>query len=386
MSAEPTGTLSDAVAAAQVQLRSAAQAKKCWACACLHNSLKAIKQALPTPQQPQALAAVMRSARQRLVEPRYDCLGCEVCYPAIAVNALNEGGLSLELDTCPTEEVRERDGWPPLPGDYKVRRYHAPVAVCTLTESALADTIASAAGPELAIVGTLQTENLGIERLIRNLVANPHVRFLLVCGPDSRMRIGHLPGQSLLALARSGVAEGSRIIGAPGKRPVLRNIARQAVDQFRRTVEVVDLVGTGDHAKILDALQDCAARDPGPAEPFAGAPLAEVVRGFVPERMIPDPAGYFVVYVDRRRGLISLEHYTTDGVLDVVLEGAAADELSTPAVERGLISRLDHAAYLGRELARAERALHSGDPYVQDGAPERAAQSAKCGCGPSCGG
>jgi tetrahydromethanopterin S-methyltransferase subunit A len=56
------------------------------------------------------------------------------------------------------------------------------------------------------MVGTLHTENLGIERLTRNVLANPSIRFVVVCGDDGRQRIGHLPGQSLVALARDGVA------------------------------------------------------------------------------------------------------------------------------------------------------------------------------------
>ena len=32
----------------------------------------------------------------------------------------------------------------------------------------------------------------------------------------------------------------------------------------------------------------------------------------------------------------------------------------------GCVSRLEHAAYLGRELQRAEEALRYGTPYVQD--------------------
>jgi tetrahydromethanopterin S-methyltransferase subunit A len=86
--------------------------------------------------------------------------------------------------------------------------------------------------------------------------------------------------------------------------------------------------------------------------------------------MIPDPAGYFVIYVDRPRHRLSLEHYRNEGLLDTVIEGATAAEVYTPAIECGLLSRLDHAAYLGRELARAERALTTDTPYIQDGAPE----------------
>ena len=43
--------------------------------------------------------------------------------------------------------------------------------------------------------------------------------------------------------------------------------------------------------------------------------------------------------------------------------------LQKPTIEKGLVSRLDHAAYLGKELARADESLRSGDPYVQDAAP-----------------
>jgi len=41
------------------------------------------------------------------------------------------------------------------------------------------------------------------------------------------------------------------------------------------------------------------------------------------------------------------------------------------AIEGGLLIRLDHAAYLGRELTRAEHALSSGETYAQDAAPEQ---------------
>ena len=43
----------------------------------------------------------------------------------------------------------------------------------------------------------------------------------------------------------------------------------------------------------------------------------------------------------------------------MVLRSAA--EVYMTAIERGLLTRLDHAAYLGRELARAEHAMSSGN-------------------------
>ena len=377
------------------QLGEAAAAKKCWHCGCLHSSLRAIAEAFPAEKRPESLGQVMELARSRLSDVKYDCLGCAVCFPAIAINALG-----VEGDACPSEPVEAREGWPPLPGSYTVLRYHAPVALCTLTDEGLMRGVAEAAGPGVAIVGTMQTENLGIERLILNTVANPNIRFLILCGEESRQAIGHLPGASLLALARAGVDEGMRIVGAPGKRPLLRNVSKAAVERFRRTVEVVDLVGESSAQKIAGQAEACAERSPGPAEPFGEGRSVETVAGYLPARMVSDPAGYLVVFPDRGRGLLLLEHYRNDGVLDVVIEGRSAAELYIPAIERNLVSRLDHAAYLGKELARAERALLDGGSYVQDAAPERDSGTARkeirltlrsppaereCGCGSKCG-
>jgi tetrahydromethanopterin S-methyltransferase subunit A len=371
--------------AAVSRLQEAAGAKKCWTCGCLHSSLKAIDYAFRDSQPPAELSEAIEAARKRLEPVGYDCLGCKVCYPALAINALAQGaaGDALDLAMCPTEAMEARDGWPPLPGAYTVLRYRASVAACTLTDEHLATAIARTAPPDVALVGTLQTENLGIERLIRNVLANPYIRFLIVSGADSTQAIGHLPGQSLVALAHAGLDERSRIVGARGRRPVLRNVSSEAVQHFRRTVEVVDLVGHAHLSAILDTAHDCAGRNPGPAVAFAPERVIAPLTGYLPRHMIPAPEGYFIIYVDHAHGALSLEHYRKDGFFDTVIEGREAAELYTPAIDRGLVSRLNHAAYLGRELARAEQALIAGTRYVQDAAPERGRSptAPDCGCG-----
>jgi tetrahydromethanopterin S-methyltransferase subunit A len=93
------------------------------------------------------------------------------------------------------------------------------------------------------------------------------------------------------------------------------------------------------------------------------------VQASEPERFTLDKGGYLVIYPDVRRKHLVLEHYTNPGVLDCVIEGKTPAALYSTAIERGLLKRLDHAAYLGRELARAEETLLSGRPYVQDRAP-----------------
>src|SRR5215471_19189370 len=70
--------------------------------------------------------------------------------------------------------------------------------------------------------------------------------------------------------------------------------------------------------------------------------------------MVSDPAGYFVIIIDRVRRLLNIGHYQNNGVLTTVIEGHSAAEVYMTAIERELLTRLNHAAYLGRELARAE--------------------------------
>lgn len=381
--------LASSLEEAAAQIDRATAAKKCWPCGCFHDTLRALDEALPADARSPRLASAIDKGKATLAARKYDCLGCEVCYPALVINALNGSGAKLEIDPCPTEAAEPRTGWPPLPGDYTVVRYRAPVAVCTLNDGDLVQPMAKSGAAAISIVGTLHTENLGIERIITNVLANPNTRFLVLCGADSKQAIGHLPGQSLLSLGRSGIDERGRIVGAKGKRPILKNASGEAVEHFRRSVEIIDLVGLDDLNEILRRVRACAARDPGPADLFPSLQELHAMTGYLPERMISDPAGYFVLYVDRTHGRLSLEHFGNNGVLDAVIEGRAAAELYTPAIEKGLVSQLDHAAYLGRELARAETALLTGAEYIQDGAPERKpanGTTTSCDCGDTCSG
>ncbi|HET9599351.1 MAG TPA: DUF4346 domain-containing protein [Anaeromyxobacteraceae bacterium] len=371
-----------ALAIVAEQLEEGTAAKKCHRCGCFQAAVASFERTEPGRRE---LADVLARARTVLVEREYDCIGCPVCFPAIAENAFADafpGAAPASL--CPTDVPAGRRGWPPLPGDYHVVRHGAPVAVCTLNTEAVAKKLAADAPGGLAIAGTLHTENLGIERIVRNVLANPHVRFLVLCGDDTKQAIGHLPGQSLAALCANGLDERGRIRGARGKRPVLKNVTAEHVEAFRRQVELVSLVGELDLERIASTVAACAARDPGA---FEGAPRDEaipVTPAREPARLVLDPAGFLVVYPDAARGLV-LEHYRADGVLDCVVEGATASAVGATAIEGGLLSRLDHAVYLGRELARAEESLRTGAPYVQDRAPGPPLEpdpARSCGCAP----
>ncbi|HEX9117735.1 MAG TPA: DUF4346 domain-containing protein, partial [Anaerolineae bacterium] len=93
-----------------------------------------------------------------------------------------------------------------------------------------------------------------------------------------------------------------------------------------------------------------------------------VIQAQAPRKVGMDKAGYFVIIVQPDRGVLVAEHYGYDNTLTGVIEGKEARSIYWTAIEQAWVGELSHAAYLGKELARAEWALQTGGRYVQDGA------------------
>ena len=104
-----------------------------------------------------------------------------------------------------------------------------------------------------------------------------------------------------------------------------------------------------------------------------------------------DPNGYFIIKVDLEKNKIILEHFLNNidaegyaidpetnepikcdsqnkRVSHEVFEGISAKQLGILITEErnDLITKLDHAMYLGRELQKAEECLYKKLPYIQD--------------------
>jgi tetrahydromethanopterin S-methyltransferase subunit A len=79
-----------------------------------------------------------------------------------------------------------------------------------------------------------------------------------------------------------------------------------------------------------------------------------------------DPQGYFLIKVFYERGRIGIRHcnYRHEPLLDIY--GKDAESIVQTAVREGLVTTLQHAAYLGHELQKAETALKLRLEYVQD--------------------
>jgi dihydropteroate synthase-like protein len=79
-------------------------------------------------------------------------------------------------------------------------------------------------------------------------------------------------------------------------------------------------------------------------------------------KYVPDPAGYFKIEV--ADGKIVAIHEHEHEKLEVA--SCSARDLLNTLIDFGLVTRLDHAGYLGYELEKAEMALRLGRSYNQD--------------------
>ncbi len=84
-----------------------------------------------------------------------------------------------------------------------------------------------------------------------------------------------------------------------------------------------------------------------------------------PGKLELDPAGYFKIALDTERMLILAKHYSYDKELLRIIEGPDAESICQTIIKYGWVSALNHAAYLGQELAKAEIAMKNGFEYVQ---------------------
>ena len=107
--------------------------------------------------------------------------------------------------------------------------------------------------------------------------------------------------------------------------------------------------------------------------------------------IILDPSGYFIIKINQIDKIIVVEHYLNNidskGIAldpltnkpikcdkqnerqyNKLFKGNTAKEIGILITEKNnnLISKLDHALYLGRELQKAEECLLKNDDYIQD--------------------
>ncbi len=174
--------------------------------------------------------------------------------------------MSVDWSPNPSRKVSPPEGYPPEEGRFVRGNDLSPVAVCVILKwreeeipKEIEGLVRIGVETGAALSGSLQTENIGLEKMICNLVANPNIRWLVVCGPESP---GHLTGQAVLLLSQNGVDEQSRIIGSESPTPYLYNLPPESIQRFREQIRVIDLLNEGDPKLVRDAVWSCYQEEP----------------------------------------------------------------------------------------------------------------------------
>jgi tetrahydromethanopterin S-methyltransferase subunit A len=117
-----------------------------------------------------------------------------------------------------------------------------------------------------AIYGSLRTENIGIEKIVANIISNPNIRFIIVCGNEI---CGHRSGASLIALHENGIDESHRIIDAPGAIPYIENLDLKAIQRFQQQITIINHIDILDSKKLDTIIQKYIMKKPGSfGEPY----------------------------------------------------------------------------------------------------------------------
>jgi len=114
------------------------------------------------------------------------------------------------------------------------------IAVCTLSSMELLEEISNSdLMQKIAISGRLFSENKGIDELIRNIIKNPNLRTLIVCGKEVS---GHKTGHALVSLYKYGIDDNGRIVNSHSPNPFL-TVSKKDIEKFQKQITLVDRIG-----------------------------------------------------------------------------------------------------------------------------------------------
>jgi tetrahydromethanopterin S-methyltransferase subunit A len=156
--------------------------------------------------------------------------------------------------------------YPPEEGRYLRGNDYSPVAVVIILNKdedkipkEIENLVKAGVESGAALSGTVQTPNIGFEKIICNIIANPNIRYLILSGPESE---GHNTGDALKALFKNGIDGNKRIIGTKAKHALLYNIPKEFIERFRKQILLINLQFKGTPEIIKKAIWSCYQEKP----------------------------------------------------------------------------------------------------------------------------
>lgn len=183
----------------------------------------------------------------------------------------------------------EGEEWPITSGEYVLGNQSSPVAVLIVGRGAV-----DVPTDLFCIKGILKTENIGLEKVVANIISLPSIRVLVLCGKEE---FGHFPGDAIRNLMKNGMDEHHRIIGPRSAIPFLCDLPPEAIKRFQEQVEVVDLLDTSNvnelvaydpiyefseesREALIDTLRELSKKE---RPPFPAKPIIVRARAFAGE-------------------------------------------------------------------------------------------------------
>jgi tetrahydromethanopterin S-methyltransferase subunit A len=244
------------------KLKSIGKIEKCEGCGCYIDTINEVdavlkKTSTNSPDDVAAREIIDELSAQH--KTTHGCIGCDPCYPVAISNALfalsdGESVAGLEPSLAPDESCGSGCGceaparaaspspvslqlqpafasWPLETGDYRLGNLSGCVAISTLASENLYKSFSEKVCEEnCAICGKVFTENIGIEKVVKNIISNRHIRFLILCGQEAK---GHLTGACFKSLYANGITDKGKIIAAPGKRPWVKTLTAAQIAKRR---------------------------------------------------------------------------------------------------------------------------------------------------------
>lgn len=227
---------------------------------------------------------------------------------------------------------------------------------------------------------------IGVEKIIGDLVVEPllnpglmeglkayhlfnkaHPELLLLFGVGNAVELidADSPGvhAALIALAREA---GTNILHVPEYSVKARGSVSEAVNAAHMMF-LAEKRGTVLKDLGLDLL---LLKEKRWKELYYNASEEEktrILQGFGETEYYPDKTGWFKIQIDREAKQIIATHYPNGSDKpNAIIKGVDSRTIYQTIIREKLISKHDHAAYLGKELEKAAIALKLGRSYVQD--------------------
>jgi tetrahydromethanopterin S-methyltransferase subunit A len=211
------------------------------------------------------------------------------------------------------------DPWPLITGEYETGNPENPVAVCSCGSHLKASELLAIGA---SLVGPCKTENIGIEKMVANMVSNPNIRYMIVTGMEVK---GHITGQAIEAFLKDGVDKEGRIVGAKGAIPFIQNLSEESIERVKQQVQPIMMMDTEDMGAIKAKIQELVSKDPGAldVEPMR----IEIKEGGAEEEVHgPRPLAAEVVEVRDRMRLMD-SAVTLNGLLNKLQAGIYAGKM-----------------------------------------------------------